>query len=350
MHISDFKYTFLILVLLLLVKSDFSYANASEKEELKKVKARISDAASQPLKNAAVLKVVEFETGTEENRIGVLKTHTGKVPFGMFNAPSSFFVDEKQNLYVIDCRNYRVSVFDLKEKCDFVKSINYFTDKDHIAHMIDLAVTPDGSIYLGDNKNLSVVKFSSLGIPEAVFGAKEKEFPGLKQINEIAVDKKNVLYVKDYVQRKIFKFASSGGKSSYDGEIAFTSGLCFFSDNAHPYFEFHEDSKSWKVFAAMADGEVEKMITEIKRESPDQNIQFIGIDSADNLYVKSFARGAIEIIRVSRDGKIVEKFAGHNQPDFDATRFFFVNPVKKSVYAVKYNGKNIQIDELLKTK
>jgi len=37
MHISDLKYIPLVLVLLLLVKSDVSYANASEKEELKKV-------------------------------------------------------------------------------------------------------------------------------------------------------------------------------------------------------------------------------------------------------------------------------------------------------------------------
>ncbi|EKD68602.1 MAG: NHL repeat containing protein [uncultured bacterium] len=323
-----------------------SLAGASEKEELKKVRTRIGDSAAQNQKNKFGRKLVEFETGTEENQLGLLKTHSGKIPFGMFNAPSSFVVDEKRRLYVIDCRNYRVSVFNIDDKCNFIKTINYFTDREHIAHMIDVAVTKDGSVYLGDNKNLAVVKFSSLGLPEKVFGAKEKEFSGFKQVNEIAVDKKGNLYVKDHVQQKVFQFS---GDAKYTCEISIDSGLCFFSDNAHPYLEFHEDSKSWKIFAAFEDGEVEKMITEIRRESPDQNIQFTGVDSADRLYIKSFARGAIEIIRVSRDGKKIEKFAAHNQPDFDTTRFFFVDSAAGSVYAARFNGKNIQIDELEKT-
>ena len=342
---AKFKLILMFMVIAVFIKTDISLAGASEKEQLKKVKARINDSAAQNLKSKPGRKIVEFETGTEENRIGVLKTHSGKVPFGMFNGPSSFFVDEQEHLYVIDCKNYRVSVFDINDECNFIKTINYFTDRHHISHMIDIAVTPDGSVFLGDNKNLSVVRFSSLGLPEKVFGAKEKEFGGFRQVNEIAVDKKNNLYVKDYVQHKIFLFSPAGG---YTCEISIDSGLCFFSDNAHPYFEFHEDSKSWKIFAAFEDNEVEKMIIEIKRESPDQNIQFIGTDNADNLYIKSFTRGDIEIIRVSRDGKKIEKFAAHNRPDFDTTRYFFVNPVKKTVYAVKYNGSNIQIDELEK--
>ena len=340
---AKFKVIILFLFIAVFIKIDISFASASEKEQLKKVKARINDNAALDLKSKTGRKIVEFETGTGENRIGILKTHSGKVPFGMFNAPSSFFVDEKEHLYVIDCKNYRVSVFDINDGCNFIKTINYFTDRDHISHMIDIAVTPDGSVFLGDNKNLAVIKFSSLGLPEKAFGAKEKQFRGLRQVNEIAVDKKYNLYVKDYVQQKIFLFTPAG---AYTAEISIDSGLCFFSDNAHPYLEFHEDSASWKIFAAFEDGEVEKMIIEIKRESPDHNIQFIGTDNAGNLYVKSFARGDIEIIKVSRDGKKIEKFAAHNRPDFDTTRYFFVNPVKQTVYAAKYNGNNIQIDQL----
>lgn len=331
------------LTVILVSFSGASFAGASEKEELKKVKARIGAAAAQGETAGFGRKIVEFETGTEENRIGLLKTHGGKVPFGMFNGPSSFAVDEKRRLYVVDCRNYRVSVFDLKDKGNFLKSISYFTDKDHLAHMIDIAVGKDGAVYLADNKNMSVVKFSSLGLPEKVFGAKEKEFSGFKQLNEIAVDKKENLYVKDYARQKVFVF-TPGAK--YTCEISIDSGLCFFSDNAHPWFEYHEDSKSWKIFAAYENGEVEKQIIEIKRESPDQNIQFIGVDLADHLYIKIFSRGAIEIIRVSRDGKSLEKFAAHNRPDFDATRFFFVDPAAPAVYAPRFNGNNIQIDEL----
>ncbi len=317
---------------------------SSAAERSDKMKSRIGDtAASVENKVEKFIKLAEFETGTEENRLGVLKTVSGKVPFGMFNAPSSFHIDDKGFLYIIDCRNYRVSVFNIKDGCNFVKSINYFTDRDHLSYMSDIAVTPDGSIYLGDNKNMSVVRFSSLGLPEAVFGVKEKAFGGLRQINEIAVDKKNNLYVKDYVQNRVFIFAYD---TKYSSEISINSGLCFFSDNSHPYFEYHEDSNSWKIYAALETGEVEKPVIEIKRESPDQNIQFIGIDSADCLYVKTFKRGGIEIIKTSRDGKIIEKIAAHNRPDFDATRYFFIDPAEKCVYAVKYNGNNIQIDRL----
>ncbi|HNY13023.1 MAG TPA: hypothetical protein PKK26_15660 [Candidatus Wallbacteria bacterium] len=311
--------------------------------EVKRRPGMIEDQAASGEKRFGK-KLFEIPIGTDETQLGLLRSGGNKIPFGMYYGPSSCAVDENEKLYVIDCRNHRVTVFNLKEGGSFLKSINYFTDRDHASTMADIAVAADGSFFLADSKNKNIVKFSSLGMPEAVFGAPEPgKFAGLKQLGEIAVDKKGNVYARDFSEGAVYKFGPDG---KFAGELKKSAGLYFTAQNAHPFYEFHEDSKSWKIFMESEAGETQKMIYELKRESQTQNIQFIGIDREDNIFLKSFTPGKITVLKISREGKRLAEFSGHNEPGFDTTRYFFVNPAKGSVYAIRYNGKAVEIDEM----
>jgi len=315
----------------------------AEAAETKRKAGMIDERGSQGEKRFGK-KLFEIPIGTEENQVGLLRSGGNKVPFGMYFGPSSCAVDGSEKLYMIDCRNHRVTVFNIKEGGSFLKSMSYFTDKDHASTMADIAIGADGSFFLADTKNKSIVKFSSLGLPEAVFGAPETgKFTGVKQPGEIAVDKKGGVYARDFSEGTIYKFGPDG---KFAGELKNSSGLYFTSKNAHPFYEFHEDSKSWKIFMESETGATEKMIYEIKRDSATQNIQFVGIDREDNIFVKSFTPGKITILKISQDGKLIAEFSGHNEPEFDTSRYFFVNPASGAVYAIRYNGKALEIDEM----
>ncbi|MEZ7892727.1 MAG: hypothetical protein QMC67_13365 [Candidatus Wallbacteria bacterium] len=312
---------------------------APEVNELsKKIKA-ISDEKLEYGK-----KIAEFTVGTEENQIGLLRSADNAVPYGMFNGPSSFFMDNDEVLYVVDCVNHKVTVFDGKKEFSFIKSINYFTDKEHVSLITDIFAAKDGSVYLADTKNKSAVKFSSLGMPEMVFGAPVKDkFNGLKQADEISADNDGNVYVRDYSQEKIFKFSPDG---KFAGEMNSNSCLYFNKKNENPMYQFDAESKSWKLYFEKSGVEITRFIHEIKKESPEQNMQIIGLDKSSNIYVKIFKQGKITVLKLSSEGKLLAEYKGHNDPGFDMTRYFFVNPVKETVYAVRYNKKNIEINEL----
>lgn len=330
------KYIIKFLLVVILIFFNFTLVNANLKNEQIKIK---------DLENQIGIKVIEFETGTLENQIGLIKTSNGDIPFGMYKGPSSFCIDDKNRLYVIDCINYRVNIYDLNTK-KIIKNINYFTDKTHLPLMTDIALDSQYNIYLADNKNHNVIKFSYDGIPILAFGKAEpnKQFYGLKQADEVGIDKDNNVYIKDILQNQVYIFDNNG---NFLHALPTQHELYFFSDNLHPYYEYHEDTKSWKIYNANINGEIEKFIFEIKKEIPAQNIQIIGIDNNNNLYIKNFKLTSIEILKISREGKVIEKFKGHNSSEFDTTRYFFISPLGK-VYAPTYNGNNIQIDELEK--
>jgi len=285
-----------------------------------------------------------FQVGSEEDRLGVIRTSDNRVPFGMYYGPSSFVFDAAGTLYVVDCRNYRVSVFDPENKYSFVKSISYFTDRDHKSFVNDVAVDRGGSVYLADSANRNILKFSALGLPEAVIGAPAPPaFKGLSQPGEIAVDAKGNIYVRDFGADAVFVFAPDG---KFAGELKMNTALYFNSKNMRYMIEYHADSESWKIFEETEKGETQRMIYEISREAKEQNVQIIGIDSNDDIYLKTFRSGAIGITKITADGKPVSTFAAHNQPDFDTTRYFFVDPKRRAVFAVRYNGRGVEIDEL----
>ncbi len=319
------------------------YPGRAEAAETKRKAGMIEDHGAAGEKRFGK-KLFEIPVGTEENQVGLLRSGGNKVPFGMYFGPSSCAVDGSERLFMIDCRNQRVTVFNLKEGGSFLKSMSYFTDKDHASTMADIAVGADGSFFLADAKNKNIVKFSSLGMPEAVFGAPEPgKFAGIKQLGEIAVDKKGSVHARDFSEGIVYKFAQDG---KFAGELKRSAGLYFTSKNEHPFYEFHEDSRSWKIFMESEAGETGKMIYEIKRGSPTQNIQFVGIDREDNIFVKSFIPGKITILKISQDGKLAGEFSGHNEPEFDTSRYFFVNPATGTVCAIRYNGKAVEIDEM----
>lgn len=306
-------------------------------------KARIADEGAGTARPSFGKPSAVFQIGSEEDRLGLIRTAENSVPFGMFYGPSSFVYGPDGLLYVVDCRNYRVSVFDPDNKYSFVKSINYFTDREHKSFMNDIAVDATGSVYLVDTAGRNVIRFSPLGLPEAVIGLKSPAFKGLSQPGEVAVDRRGHVFVRDFGDDAIYEFGPDG---KYEGALGPNRALYFNSKNVRYMIEYHADSESWKIFEETERGETHGMIYEIARESASQTVQIVGIDSNDDVYVKIFRAGAISVMKISADGKRVADFAAHNQPDFDTTRFFFVDAKRRAPHAVRYNGKGVEVGEL----
>ena len=309
---------------------------------------RISDGEKNARNAGFGIKIAEVPIGTAENQLGIVRDPEKGVPFGMFYGPSSFFADRAGRIFIIDCLNYRVLALDRKNGFIRDKGLSYFTDEEHSSMMSDIFVDDSGFVYLGDFRNHCVIKFSPAGEPVAAYGAPEAgKFKGIGQVDEIACDRKGRLFVRDHSAHAVYMFGSDG---KYCGEIKFGAGLYFTSDNLHPFVEFHDDDRTWKIYLENEKGETVRFIHQIAMESKEQNVQLIGIDNEDNVYVKVFRFEGITIHKIGRDGKPSAVYAAHNEPGFDTTRYFFVDGSRGAVLAARFNGKNIEINEMERSK
>ncbi|WPX09018.1 YIP1 family protein [Caldicellulosiruptor danielii] len=143
---------------------------------------------------------------------------------GNFSSPRDMFVDDNNNIYILDAGNDRIVVFD--KDFNFKKQIDKFTQNGQKVKMVDpsgISIDKNGLIYVADKgaKCVFVVNqdgqiISKITKPKSDLVAANKDFVPIK----VAVDNAGVVYVLSL--------------GSYEGALMFDSKnnfLGFFGSN-----------------------------------------------------------------------------------------------------------------------
>ena len=140
-------------------------------------------------------------------------------------------VDSSGNVYVADEENHRIQKF--TDNGGFVAKWGSFGSADgQLAKPQDVAVDPSGNVYVAEKDNDRIQKFTSTGTPVTKWGSSgsgEGEFSGPAGV---AVDASGNVYVADRQNHRIQKFTSTGtfvtewgSSGSGNGEFSAPNGV-----------------------------------------------------------------------------------------------------------------------------
>ncbi len=121
----------------------------------------------------------------------------------LFVRPSGLAIDENRNLYIAGFASGKVSILDPNGNLLNVLMAG-------LSKPYDLAFAPDGSFYVSDFGNDSVVRYSRSGQKLAIIGRLGYRASELAGPEGIHVDKTGALYVADSGNNRIQKFSSQG--------------------------------------------------------------------------------------------------------------------------------------------
>jgi sugar lactone lactonase YvrE len=152
---------------------------------------------------------------------------------GQFNHPSGAAIDAKGNIWVVDQGNYRVEKFSASGQ--HLSSFgSQGTGNGQFSRPTDVAIDPAGSLWVLDAGNSRVEKFNEKGEYLSKFGSQgigNGQFSGPGP-EGIAIDGKGNLWVSDTYGGRVEEFTGSGqyirtvgGKGSGTGQLAEPVGL-----------------------------------------------------------------------------------------------------------------------------
>lgn len=131
----------------------------------------------------------------------------------VFRNPHGFSIDAQDNLWVTDCGRQQVLKFsnDGKLLLTLGEEQKAGGDGKHFNQPTDVAVAPDGSIYVSDGYiNSRIVKFSPKGEFLLEWGKKGTQAGEFDVPHGIAVDREGLVYVADRLNMRIQVFGSDG--------------------------------------------------------------------------------------------------------------------------------------------
>ena len=154
------------------------------------------------------------------------------------------FMDTTRSLFVAQPWQSGVVVYDLKDSLNQTKRLTFnvlpriLPQPTPLALLHPTGITSDasGKIYVADNFNHRIVKYSESGVFERSFGSSGSEPGKLSNPFGIVASSNGNLYVSDYGNHRISIFNSSGGyvssfgsEGSQTGQFKFPRGLTFDS-------------------------------------------------------------------------------------------------------------------------
>lgn len=155
-----------------------------------------------------------------------------------FNDPTALTVDDKGNIYIADASNNRIRKIDTKGIITTIAGNGDHKDSGDggpaleagIRSMDDLAISPDGEIYIAGANTHRVRKITKDGKIVAVAGRGYMGYSGdggpavkamLKQPTALAFDSKGNLYISDLGNNRIRKVDTHGIITTYAGTSSF---------------------------------------------------------------------------------------------------------------------------------
>ena len=121
-------------------------------------------------------------------------------------------------LYVVDIRHHEVQVLDKRSGRLLFKFGKPGSKIGELYHPTNIAIGPDGDVYIVETSNFRVQRFTAEGKPVRIYGEVGSEFGTFSRPKGIALDRSGRLYVGDAAFQNIQIFDNSGKLLLYFGQ------------------------------------------------------------------------------------------------------------------------------------
>ncbi|MDD5187437.1 MAG: PKD domain-containing protein, partial [Methanoregula sp.] len=257
---------------------------------------------------------------SSETYVFITKWGSGGPGDGQFNGPWGVSVDPPGNVYISDNSNYRIQKF--SSNGSFITKWGSKGSGDGQSYGFSgIAVDPSGNVYVTDPENNRIQKFSSTGTFLIKWGYYGNNYGAFYNPRSVAVDPSGNIYVVDTWNHRIQKFNSSGTFLATWGSSGFDNGQFY-----HPY-GVAVDSSGDVYVADRSNHRIQKFSStgtfltkwgsEGSGDGQFSNPYGVAVDSSSNIYVADTENHRIQ--KFSSTGKFIAKWgsSGSDNGQFD---------------------------------
>lgn len=276
---------------------------------------------------AETVDLVSLSIGDGPNDVG---TPDPEKAVSDFTVPTAFAVAPDGFLYLLDAPKFCVKVFSADGK--FVRSLQYpaKTDDGKPVLGIDLAVGPNGDLFVANATQGLIWKFDPQGKLAATFGKSAGGTGMLELLHQVAVDSKGTMYAGDGMNLNVMQLASDGRK------VGMLPGV-FFPPVVAPgdglvMVKMVTGSKRAYVSLCPADQSRIQQLAMIEMEKPILNAAAVGYDARGHLYMFAVL-GEFDdnsesacVVELDEAGKTVRRVAVPESPGVGMNRYLGVTP------------------------
>ena len=250
---------------------------------------------------------------------------------GGYMGPTSFAMDALNNIYVLDAAHYSVKVFSLDGILKQVIEYPPFTADGTPVLCVDLAVSPEGGIFVANQTENIIWKFSPAGKLTSTFGLKDDGSSYFDFLIKVDIDARGAIYAADRKAMKVFRLKPDGQK---DKALPFNSCSVTYPDGSLVMLDAREETKTLAVKRLSPDISDIKHVGKLTLPKTVLDTYPIGVDAENNLYVfvslgVMYGAGwkkaeAMYVLIVNTGGKLVKKIRVPEFSVFPLNRFFAV--------------------------
>lgn len=226
------------------------------------------------------------------------------VGHGLLLDPIAIGVDNRNNdIYVIDFPTQSLQKFDSAGEYILTVGLD-LTVNGFFNNPSDVAVGPDGAIYVADSSNYRVQKFNSLGVYQSKFGhyrVNALEEDGFMELKSIEVDDDGNIYVSDsdgYAEVNFVKKFDPDFNLIFEIETRYPRGISVDSSGSI-YFV---DSSDIVIKKYSSDGEFIANFGDGIMGMP----YGVSLDSSGNMYLYGYRPGeGAKVVKMNAEGVVV---------------------------------------------